>query len=86
MLFLDEPTASLDPAATRNVERVINAMHKSGTKIVMTTHDLNQARRLADEIIFLHRGRIVEKAEAETFFTTPKSKEAEAFLSGDLVW
>ena len=86
VLLLDEPTASLDPAATRNVEEVIGAMHEAGTKIVMTTHDLNQARRLADEVLFLHRGRLVEHSPADAFFESPRSREAKAFLSGDLVW
>jgi tungstate transport system ATP-binding protein len=86
VLFLDEPTASLDPAATRAVEEIVGAFHRAGTKIVMTTHDLGQARRLADEIVFLHRGRLVEQAPAETFFDAPASAEARAFLKGDLLW
>jgi tungstate transport system ATP-binding protein len=86
VLFLDEPTANLDPAAARNVEAVITAMHEAGTKIVMTTHDLNQARRLADEILFLHRGRLVERRPAKDFFEATQSDEAKAFLAGDLVW
>ncbi|MDH3595381.1 MAG: ATP-binding cassette domain-containing protein [Rhodospirillales bacterium] len=86
VLFLDEPTASLDPAATRAVEAIVNAIHEAGTKIVMTTHDLGQARRLADEIVFLHRGRLLEHAPAETFFDAPASAEARAFLEGDLLW
>ena len=86
VLFLDEPTASLDPAATRNVEEVITAMHGAGTKIVMTTHDLNQARRLADEVIFLHRGRLVEHGPAAAFFAEPDCAPARAFLAGELVW
>ena len=86
VLLLDEPTASLDPAATRNVEEVIVAMHEAGTKIVMTTHDLNQAKRLADEVLFLHRGRLVEHEPAERFFDSPQSMEGRAFLSGELVW
>ncbi len=84
LLFLDEPTASLDPAATRLVEAIVLAMHEAGTKIVMTTHDLGQARRLADEIVFLHRGRIVERAPAADFFAAPKSPEAAAFICGEL--
>lgn len=84
LLFLDEPTASLDPAATRLVEAIVGAMHAAGTKIVMTTHDLGQARRLADEIVFLHRGRIVEHASAADFFAAPKSPEAAAFIRGEL--
>ena len=84
LLFLDEPTASLDPAATRIVEAIVLAMQTAGTKIVMTTHDLGQARRLADEIVFLHRGRIVEHAPAAAFFAAPKSPEAAAFIGGEL--
>jgi tungstate transport system ATP-binding protein len=86
VLFLDEPTASLDPAATRAVEAIVNAIHTAGTKIVMTTHDLGQARRLADEIVFLHRGRLVEHAPAERFFEAPETPEAKAFLEGELLW
>ncbi len=86
VLFLDEPTASLDPAATRAFEQAVEAMHRAGTKIVMTTHDLGQARRLADEVLFLHRGRLVEHAPAAAFFAGPKSPEAAAFVAGELLW
>lgn len=86
VLFLDEPTASLDPAASHQVEEVINAIHQSGTKIIMTTHDLGQARRLADEIIFLHRGRIKEQAPADNFFDQPENDLAQAFVKGELLW
>lgn len=86
VMFLDEPTASLDPAATRNVEAVIQAMHEAGTKIVMTTHDLGQARRMADEIMFLQRGRLVEQAPADAFFADQQNEAAKAFLSGELMW
>ena len=86
VLFLDEPTANLDPAATRAVEEIAQAVHRSGTKIVMTTHDLGAARRLADEILFLHRGRLLEHAPAERFFAGPRSPEAQAFLEGELLW
>ena len=86
VLFLDEPTANLDPAATKAVEDLVGAIHGAGTKIVMTTHDLAQARRLADEVIFLHRGRLVERASAEDFFAAPQTAEARAFLSGELLW
>lgn len=86
VLFLDEPTASLDPAATRAVENIVAAIHESGTKIVLTTHDLGQARRLADQVFFLHQGRLVEEASAETFFDAPQSREAAAFLKGELLW
>jgi tungstate transport system ATP-binding protein len=84
VLFLDEPTASLDPAATRAVENAVQQFHAAGTKVVMTTHDLGQARRLADDILFLWQGRLVESAPAELFFRAPKSAEARAFLKGEL--
>ena len=86
VLFLDEPTASLDPAATRAVEALLDRIHHTGTKIIMTTHDLGQARRLADEVLFLHHGRLVEYAPATAFFSNPQSKEAAAFLEGKLLW
>lgn len=86
VLFLDEPTASLDPAATRAVEEIVLRIHASGTKIVMTTHDLGQARRLADEVLFLHRGRLVEHAPAAEFFRAPRTPEAGAFIQGELLW
>ncbi len=86
VLFLDEPTANLDPSSTREVERVIHAIHDAGTKIVMVTHNLGQARRLGDEILFLDRGRLIETAPAATFFKQPASVEAAAFLEGELPW
>ena len=86
VLFLDEPTAALDPAATRAVEGMIEACHADGMTIVMTTHDLGQARRLAQEILFLHGGRLREAAPAAAFFEAPRTPEARAFLSGDLLW
>ncbi len=86
VLFLDEPTASLDPAATRAVEAIIAAIHATGTKIIMTTHDLGQARRLGDEILFLNKGRLIEKTPAASFFDMPDSEEAAAFLRGELLW
>ena len=86
VLFLDEPTASLDPAATRAVENVISVFHACGAKIVMTTHDLGQARRLADEVIFLHGGRLLERAPAVEFFERPRTPEARAFINGELLW
>ena len=85
VLFLDEPTANLDPAGAHAVERMVAASKDRGTKIVLTTHDLGQARRLADEVVFLHRGRLVERSPAKTFFDQPESDQARAFLSGDLV-
>ncbi|MFZ5789636.1 MAG: phosphate ABC transporter ATP-binding protein [Pseudomonadota bacterium] len=86
VLFLDEPTANLDPAAVKAVEEIIAAIHAAGTKIVMTTHDLAQARRLADEILFLHRGRVAERRPAAEFFAAPSTEAARAFVEGRLHW
>ena len=84
-LFLDEPTAHLDPASTAIIEKMIADTKDSGTRIVHVTHDLGQAKRLADDILFLNRGKLIERAEAATFFVGQKSKQAQAFVSGDLV-
>jgi len=86
VLFLDEPTASLDPTATREIERVIRAFDAAGTKVIMATHNLGQARRLGDEVLFVHEGRIAERSPVEQFFTRPASAEAAAFLKGELPW
>ena len=86
ILFLDEPTASLDPGATQEVEKVIAALHEAGTKIVMVTHNFGQAHRLADEILFIHQGRLVERTPADRFFRNPASPEAARFLEGELPW
>ncbi len=85
VLFLDEPTANLDPASTRAVEDIVGAVASSGVKIVMATHDLGQARRLAGDVAFLARGRVVEHTPADRFFTGSMTPEATAFLRGDLV-
>ena len=82
VLLLDEPTSSLDPAATIAVEAMIRAVHQGGTKIIMTTHDIGQARRLADDIMFLHRGRLLEYAPASRFFNGPRDRIAARFLEG----
>jgi tungstate transport system ATP-binding protein len=86
VLFLDEPTASLDPGATREIERVIRAIAAAGTKIVMSTHNLGQAKRLGNEILFLHEGRLAERSPVDRFFARPASAEAEAFIRGELPW
>lgn len=86
IMFLDEPTANLDPSATHSVEETIRAIHASGTRIVMTSHDLGQARRIADDVMFLHRGRLLEHAPAGQFFDTPGNDLAQAFVRGELLW
>ena len=85
VLFLDEPTASLDPAATKAIEDVIRAVAARGIKVVMSTHDLGEARRLAGEIVLLHRGRVIESGPAAEFFARPKTHEARRFIAGELL-
>jgi tungstate transport system ATP-binding protein len=85
VLLLDEPTANLDPAATRSVEEIVLSAARSGIKIVMASHDLGQVRRLAGDVIFLVRGALCEQGRAEDFLDHPATPEAAAFLRGDLV-
>ncbi len=85
VLFLDEPTASLDPAATKAIEDVIRAVAARGIKVVMATHDLGEARRLAGEIVLMHRGRVIEIADAAMFFSNPGTPEARRFVAGELL-
>ncbi|MGA7116181.1 MAG: ATP-binding cassette domain-containing protein [Hyphomicrobium sp.] len=85
VLFLDEPAANLDPASTLAIERQLNAAVEQGLRVVLVTQDLAQARRLADEIVFLHKGKVLEQGEAHEFFRAPATAEARAFLAGELV-
>jgi tungstate transport system ATP-binding protein len=85
VLFLDEPTASLDPEGTKAIEEIVRALIVRGIKIVMATHDLSEARRLAGEIILLHRGSVVEMGTAERFFAGPSTPDARRFLAGELL-
>ncbi len=86
VLFLDEPTSSLDPAASTDVERIVGEIRAAGTAIFMTTHNLGLARRVGGEILFLHQGQLVERGPAETFFNQPRSREGAAFLEAELPW
>jgi tungstate transport system ATP-binding protein len=86
VLFLDEPSSALDPSATRSIEEIITEFSAEGMAIVMTTHDLGQARRLAQDVAFLHKGRLIEHGAATEFFASPTAPEARAFLAGDLIW
>lgn len=85
VLFLDEPTASLDPHSTKAIEDIIRAVSARGVKVVMSTHDLGQARRLAGEIVLLHRGRLIETAPVDEFFARPRTQEARKFIAGELL-
>lgn len=86
LIFLDEPCSQLDPGAVRQIEEMLYSLEAEGVTLVMTTHDLGQARRIADNIMFLNRGRLLEMERALDFFAAPKTAEARAFLAGDLLW
>jgi tungstate transport system ATP-binding protein len=85
LLFLDEPCANLDGRATRDIEEILLAVRAEGTRIVMSTHDLGQARRLGDEIWFLHAGQLRETTPKGQFFSEPQSDTARSYLRGDLL-
>jgi tungstate transport system ATP-binding protein len=85
VLFLDEPTASLDPYATKAIEDILRDISRLGVKVVMSTHDLGQAKRIAGDIVLLHHGRLIESSPAAEFFESPRSEEARKFISGELL-
>jgi len=85
VLFLDEPTASLDPASVLAIEQIVTRAHQNGTRIIFVTHDIGQAKRLADEVVFLHRGELKEHSSASTFFSAPTSEAAKAYLEGRIL-
>lgn len=85
LLFLDEPSANLDGRSTREIEEILTRIRAGGTRIVMSTHDIGQARRLADDVVFLHDGQLVEQAGSAAFFDVPQSEQANAYLQGDIV-
>lgn len=86
LLLLDEPTASLDPSATAEVERIVREIRTDGTRILMTTHNLGQATRLGDDVIFLSAGRVREHTPLRQFFAQPASEDARLFIQGELPW
>jgi tungstate transport system ATP-binding protein len=85
-LLLDEPTANLDPMATYTIEALVQTIRDAGTRIIMSTHDLGQARRLGDEVLFLHKGRLLEHTPADEFFDRPRTEQAAAFIDGKLIY
>jgi tungstate transport system ATP-binding protein len=86
LLLLDEPTAALDPTATEEVERIIREIRTDGAKVMMTTHNLGQATRLADDVVFIAGGVVREHSPVHQFFTHPRSDEARRFIQGELPW
>lgn len=89
VLFLDEVTASLDPANTLAIETVIKQVSNDdtgdGTRVLLVSHDLGQGKRVADDVVFLHRGRIAEHSPAKMFFNQPASAEARGYCEGRIV-
>jgi len=85
ILFLDEPCANLDGRATREIEAILKDAQAGGTRIVMATHDMGQARRLAEDIVFLMHGQVIERGPAQAFFAGPQTPQARALLQGDIV-
>lgn len=85
VLFLDEPGSSLDPAAALAIEKLIQTVHARGTTLVLVTHDIGQAKRLADTVLFMHRGRIIERAPSTEFFARPVQRASKDFLDGRIV-
>ncbi len=85
LLFLDEPTANLDGRSMREIETILGEVTATGTRIVMATHNIGQARRLASDVVFLYRGRVHEQNRADAFFDRPQTAEAAAFIKGDIV-
>ena len=86
VLFLDEPSSQLDPGATRQIEEIITTLAAEGMTIVMSTHDIGQARRLSQRVLFFNKGRLIEDSSSATFFSAPVSPEARAFIAGELLW
>ena len=83
VLLLDEPTANLDPNSSTIIEKAIVAKKSPDRIIVMATHNLTQARRIADEIVHIYNGQIVEAAPTEAFFENPKSEISQKFVNGE---
>ena len=86
ILFLDEPTASLDPSAKKEVEAVLAGFAADGMTLVMSTHNLGQAKRLATRVVYLDRGEILADQPTATFFGEPGGGRADLFLKGELTW
>ncbi len=87
VILLDEPTANLDPHNVHLVEKSIRDLHHtSGATIVLVTHNIFQARRLAERVGFLLNGKLVEVSPAEQFFENPKDERSRAFVRGEMVY
>ena len=85
VLFLDEPTTNLDGQSTKEIEALLGKVKAEGTSIIVSTHDLGQAKRLADQVVFLNKGQLCEVTDAKQFFKEPQSSSAQLYLDGDIV-
>lgn len=85
ILFLDEPCANLDGRSVKEIEEILHRIKAGGTRILMSTHDMGQARRLADDVLFLHAGKLVEQSNGDDFFRSPRTAEAKAYLKGEIL-
>ncbi|MGJ8626341.1 MAG: ATP-binding cassette domain-containing protein [Sulfitobacter sp.] len=85
ILFLDEPCSNLDGHATREIEALLQETAANGTRLVMATHDMGQARRLAQEVVFMLDGKVHETGPASLRLINPQTPELAAFLRGDIV-
>ncbi|MDE0985822.1 MAG: ATP-binding cassette domain-containing protein [Yoonia sp.] len=85
VLFLDEPCANLDGHTTREIEALLSETAAAGTRLIMATHNMGQARRLAGDVIFMLNGKIHESGAANYIMNTPQTSELKAFLQGDIV-
>ena len=85
LIFLDEPTVNLDGKSKSQIEKLLKQVINNGTKIIMATHDLGQAKRLGNDILFLHHGKLLEVGSATSFFENPKTKEGLTFLRGEIL-
>ena len=81
ILLMDEPTSALDPEMVKEVLLVMQDLAKSGMGMLIVTHEMNFARHIANRIVFMDEGKIIEEAPAEVFFTAPKSERLKVFLS-----
>ncbi len=85
LLLLDEPTANLDPTSISVIENIVKNASDSNVKVIFVTHDIRQARRLGSDIIFFHNGQVTEHTDTKIFFDKPFSREAKAFLDGEIM-
>ncbi len=85
ILLLDEPTANADPQSTIKIEKIIKEEAIAGKKILLVTHNIPQAKRLGQDIAFIHRGKVLEHCDKAVFVNHPKVKEINQFLEGEVV-